>query len=463
MNSLLEDLIGFARENIEKAGASFAESNMRDRQLIDAYRSGRQVDPQQRQAMAEEYINQANPMSAAGGAMAGIIKPQTWKAYTPQAKTMMTRLFQQQPGLMDEIMADPKDLQVLVKKRGEWPFTDPGTGGLAQGIRQGRERVTIATDEAGKMADRAGYPVPIHELKGHYLQQERIAKTDPYDAATIGYLLDDVLPKYGKQSMENRMDELAQVQAYANLDAGKRFQQVLPEEGPLGLGEYLIRRYGAGAFPADATGTVSRSPYKYTKGGIPTNENVESFLMRAIGDESLASLAEAQIGKESSPLLRELAKKLGVGLDNPRLGYKEQPLPALRKQLQELRDDIHAMSTEQLLKNKVDGVTLEDFLKQFPGRKKIDASSPSVKPGYARESLSDAEQQLYNKLDKRALEGIRPNIPRETTKPGTLEFWQLLRENPSAAKRFFRKELLDRWDAIQQAKAGGRRKIERGG
>jgi hypothetical protein len=420
LNSLLEDLIGFARENIEKAGVSFAESNQRDRQLIDAYKGGGQVNPEQRQAMAEEYINQASPMSAVGG----MIKPQNWAKFAPEAKASLTDVANRFPEKFKQVLRHPDELEYTVG------HTDlpPNIGG------QFHQRGSPGAENTAKIKIAEGYEsgpyrVPEHELN-HYLERQRVLNTtNADDAMTIGRLLQSRLPADQRGSLDKAIlkatDEpsplFENITSFKDLVArGKELGLAKRDPFNISADDQMLRNWDARPIKKDVDGITNI---------------VNSYVAM---DEGLAHLAQAAARADATPEIKKLASELGVN-------FADTPKDVM----------------DEFINRAVSGGgnTWDKIRRLFGNRPK----NSEIRPGYARESLSEAEQKLYNKLDKRALEGIRPNIPRETTKPGTLEFWQLLRENPSAAKRFFRKELLDRWDAIQQAKAGGRRKIERGG
>lgn len=285
MNSLLEDIIGFARSNLEKAGLEFKASLDRDRALIDAYKRGGQIDPAQRQAMAEEYINQANPMSAVGG----MIKPSTWAKYTPEAKATMTEVANRSPQKFQEVLEHPNDLMVKM---------DPYLPDNVLGRYRPGAVVSATVDKPASISlsptsHMRESRIPEHELT-HYLNDQpgsRFYKTDAEDAWTIGRLLQSQLPFESRGSLDK---VIRQSTNPPNADKPTTI---------FGSGWDKIEEF-FGLNPDARPLRKDMGPITYSTSGYTAM------------DEGLAHLADAAARKGASPEIKKLAREMGVSWED---------------------------------------------------------------------------------------------------------------------------------------------------
>ena len=204
----------------------------------------------------------ASEAMASSVPFAGTIAPATWRAMAPQAKAMLTRLADAFPESFARVLQHPRELMAFI-------------GGLEPGVAGSIVRsefpiagktasVRVAQSEAPKLQ------TPTHEILGHFLGEERLAKTAPRSQEMFG-MLEDVLPLQTTGSLRLRTGQLRNLRE-------------------LGMPESVL-----GATP------TQRATY-------------ESDLQRVIMDEALASLAEAQTMPNVNPLVRQLAEGLGLVL-----------------------------------------------------------------------------------------------------------------------------------------------------
>lgn len=277
MNSLLEDALGFVMDNFQKAGQSFKESNERDRALIQSYKSGGQVDPQQREGMLMEYVNQANPMTAMGG----MIKPSTWAKYTPEAKAQMTGVANRYPQAFKERVLDtPQDIHVKMDK-GMMPNVAGNflPGHVISSSLDAPARIKLNPNLGGKTLQNER--ILEHELLHNVNEQsKRITDTDPDDAWTIARLLQSKLPSTARGSLDNVIHKATDRPP----DMGLAAEFLAPN-----MDYRTMRKMG------------------------PITHQLDSWHAM---DEALAHLSEAAARPGASPEIRKLAKELGVSWED---------------------------------------------------------------------------------------------------------------------------------------------------
>lgn len=453
MNSLLEDLIGFARENIGKAGISFAESNQRDRELIDSYKSGSQVNPEQREGLMEEMMNQVNPM-------AGVFGPIRSKAQKHIAKAIFRR--------------DPETFQAVANSPRQMHINEPPSR-LPRDVEDQWIPQQIQVEGGGGVPTHTKWKLPRN---ANYIHEGKVRK---------GQNVDDIYSIYG-QYADNAVDPAfgGSIVINPRLMRGK---SPFGDVGEVPWGGKVHELPGTALHEAQHFLNSPRISQVQSKTGDHLTERNALLWKgrRALVDEltSLLPYDSADIvrghvrkgneGRALNEALSYLAEGATRKSDVPEIvedvfnALKVKPIKGGRNRTPSLPKIMEELAGREVMKRggfqPIDiGEVAADVPKGEVGRSmaelldretrtrlgiKNTKLASEIKPGHARESLTEAEQKLYGKMD---FSHARPNIPRETTKPGTLEFWQLLRENPSAAKQFFRRELLSRWDAIQKEK-----------
>lgn len=202
-----------------------------------------------------------SPSSIKGG-LAGIL-PAGWKSMTPEAKAIMTEFSNMFPEWFRSVQKSPREL--LINTVRDLPM---GTEGTFEHINPLMDRIKLGMQKTIKGERPPGLDTVGHELT-HYLTADKLAKMDPDDAATIGMLISDLLPKRGQGSLLGRMGELESLEKVIGPLAGKNV-------------------------PARAT-------------------EVANAVKRSIGGEGYAHLAERTVFPETSTKLQDLAMKLGVG------------------------------------------------------------------------------------------------------------------------------------------------------
>lgn len=200
------------------------------------------------------------------------IAPATWRAMSPHAKAMLTQLADAFPESFARVLAAPRELMAFVGK------LDPGiVGRLTRselpGVGKAAQAV-VTPLEARKLQ------TPAHEIFGHFLADDSLAKTAPRAQEIFG-MLEDVLPLSTTGSLRMRTQQLRDLR---NLNT-----------------ENL----------SSAVSDISKKVPGVNPNAI---QNFERDLQRVIMDEALGSLAEAQTLPNVSPLVRQLAEGLGVVL-----------------------------------------------------------------------------------------------------------------------------------------------------
>jgi len=204
----------------------------------------------------------ASEAMASSVPFAGTIAPATWRAMAPQAKAMLTKLADAFPESFARVLKHPRELMAFVGN------LEPGVAGrltrseFPSGLKSAQ--ATVVPGAAKNLQ------TPAHEIFGHLLSEEKLAKTAPRSQEMFG-MLEDVLPLQTTGSLRLRTGQLRNLRE-------------------LGMPESVL-----GATP------TQRATY-------------ESDLQRVIMDEALASLAEAQTMPNVNPLVRQLAEGLGLVL-----------------------------------------------------------------------------------------------------------------------------------------------------
>ena len=212
-----------------------------------------------------EFLTPKTRSEAMAGAVpfAGSIAPSTFRAMTPAVKSMLTMIANAFPEKFAEVLKHPRELMSFIGD------LNPGILGELRRTKVGNLPIaqSIISPKAG-----TGLETPVHEILGHLLAEERIAKTTPRAAESFS-ILSDVLPPSTTGSLRNRTHQL---RAQRSAEAG--FNRLAGTSGPL-----------AGAVP-------------------------ESILQKSIMDEAMASLAEAQSLPTVDPIVKKLAEALGLTL-----------------------------------------------------------------------------------------------------------------------------------------------------
>ena len=185
-NGLLADALNFAMNNFYQYGNKAKDWNQRVGSTFDAIQQGK---PTTELSPLISDITGYSPMTA------GMIKPETWKAFQPEAKAAFNVFADRYPETFKGVLDAPFDLRALVTK--DMPDQAAAT----------YRRVT---PEAGLIKLRPSYaPVPStlgHEIQ-HSLNTERVANTNPLDALTIATLLRDYMPANNRGSLNTLLDQ----------------------------------------------------------------------------------------------------------------------------------------------------------------------------------------------------------------------------------------------------------------
>lgn len=227
----------------------------------------------------------------------------------PEAKFMMNTVANKFPEFFKKILKSETPLLPNVK-------TTPGyleAGGPALGVQQTFRPTTRMAQMAGDpnlanqpthallnvILDEAKSSHPdtaIHELQ-HYLNFPRVQATNPEDAATIGTLLSDLLPKgKGQSSLQYRMGQYAE-EAPMGV-AGKPSQLVSQPD----LTKVMLEH-----------GPNANRPFNQGEGGYKPGESLLDYVSRAMMDEGYAHLSERTLNPGGDKGLMDLTNKLGVG------------------------------------------------------------------------------------------------------------------------------------------------------
>lgn len=239
---------------------------------------------------------------------AGMIAPTTFKLGSSlrapdSVRAMLNIAADKFPELFRKVMEKPRELISHVLDQAEMP--NPNAAGLMEYLNPLLNRMSVSKFDVRDPS------IVKHELT-HFLNPERLGAMNPPDAATIGLLIRDLLPKSGgmQASIEGRLNQLTKAGGGPSEDIanfmGKKFTALSPEQ------------------KATATTLMAPKPSSGTT-GFPSQyanfqqEPLVDFLGRAIGDEGFASLAEAAGKSKINPTLEyntnlytDLAKALGL-------------------------------------------------------------------------------------------------------------------------------------------------------
>lgn len=247
--------------------------------------------------------------------MKSVIDPKTWELMQPEARDMMLNIKAKFPEFFSKVMKSPIKLLPQIQN------LDPGLWGQMAVHRPSRRMAELAGKPGAALKpqravmDVIGHEAgkertPVHELQ-HMLNFERVQKTDPADAATIGGLLSEILQGQDIGSLYNRIDQ----------------RRKIAPQGITGKIKELVHRRDIQdpwskklLYDPDpvATDLVSEGEGYYKPG-----ESLIEVLNRTMMDEGLAYLGEAttqqpqefrNISGYSQETISNLAKKLGVGV-----------------------------------------------------------------------------------------------------------------------------------------------------
>lgn len=211
--------------------------------------------------MIDNMLGIADPMSNIGGPQqTAQILPATWKAMAPEAKAMMNVFADKFPGMFGKVLASKPNLTAEVTSN------IPAQAAAVLRKSSPEQHLMKVRPAYAKSPFTAG-----HEMQ-HSLNAPRVAATDPLDALTIGTLLQDLLPKGRRGSLNTVLGEATMPDPTAG---------------------WLARMIG------NAPSVVNPAT---------ANRN----LMRAAMDEGLAYTAENAARPGADPLLKTLAERLGV-------------------------------------------------------------------------------------------------------------------------------------------------------
>ena len=182
------------------------------------------------------------------------IAPSTFKAMTPAVKSMLTMMANAFPEKFAEVLKHPRELMTFIGDLapgifGELRRSKVGNLPIAQAVISPKAATELQT--------------PVHEIMGHLLAEERVARTTPRAAESFS-ILSDILPASTSGTLRNRMRQLG------------------------------IQRAG---------------PPERIIGAVP-----EETLQKSIMDEAMASLFEAQSLPTVDPIVKKLADALGLTL-----------------------------------------------------------------------------------------------------------------------------------------------------
>ena len=191
------------------------------------------------------------------GSGLGMITPTGWRNIAPEAKAMVNLFADQFPGWFQAVLKHPRELAI----HGVADLPE-GTAGTFQNVNPLLDRIKLAIGRGFR--DPGTVP---HEFT-HYLTADKLKEWLPQHAEQLGTELNKILPKGGKGSLTNALDDL---QGFSDLFSANK--------------------------------------------GFTTKSDTEflNTIRRAIGSEGLAHLAERTIYPETSTKLMDLARKLGVG------------------------------------------------------------------------------------------------------------------------------------------------------
>ena len=263
---LLKDILNFALNNLYQYGKKTEAANQERARLFADLKGGRS-NPQAMRGLMDEAMN-INPVM-------GKIQPGGWAAHSPEAKAMLNNFADAFPETFRRVLKSPQDLLSAVTDK-----LPPQAAAMLS--KHGDTHILRARPNYAPELATVG-----HEIQ-HHLNADRVAKTNPLDALTIGTLLREHIPTGYRGSLNTVLDKA--------IAPPKGFHEKL--SGPF----KELMQFFTGSNPA----LNKLEPLRLA----PT---ADRNLMRAAMDEAFAYTAQnAATNPNASPLLRELAKNLDL-------------------------------------------------------------------------------------------------------------------------------------------------------
>lgn len=316
---LLKDVLNFALNNLYQYGQRLGKESESNAQALERLRAGKP---------SNLSTSALQPMI--GPNVVGQISPTNWSNYSPEAKAILTEVFNKFPRLFERVQKTRPDLHVSVLEGSD--LTSRGATGVMRSVNPYFDEIQLGKTQRIEGAPVSKTPVgdainwrslpademrpdletTVHELQ-HHINQPRLMQKGPADAAdqaTIGLLLKDLMFNKDIGSLNKRYSQYRD----AAFDPKK---WNMPIKNPHSRGMFDFKE----------------TPWSQFVGGAMADEGLAYLANNAINDPKLAILAE-QLGVNPGQVMRPAAAQFIK---------PSQPTPAAPSLMDEVWASINSM------------------------------------------------------------------------------------------------------------------------